>query len=781
MRRVQETMIGPEDLREALPRVDGVVKLQGLGSSVEIYRDRFGIPHVRAATEQDAFFAQGFVTAQDRLWHMEYDRKRGAGRWAEMVGSPALEQDKTMRRFRLEASARADYEASGQRSRTMLDAYALGVNAFIETTATLPVEYRITGLSPEPWQPWDGLVIYKVRHILMGVFESKLWRAQVLEGVGPEKAALLFPGYQPGQLLILPPGMTYTGPLSDSLEELSQGVAALRHLNGSSGGSNSWVISGDRTASGKPLLAGDSHRALDTPNVYYQNHLSCPDFDVTGLSFPGVPGFPHFGHNKSVAWCVTHTGADYQDLYIEQFKEGDSSQYLFQGEWREAQVYSEVIKVKHGTDEYIQVSVTHHGPVISGDPEKGAALSFRYTATDGPSIWTETLWKMLQAEDCDGLIESMREWVDPCQNFLIADVHGNFGYFCRGRLPIRSMANAWLPVPGWTGEHEWQGDVPFEEMPRSMNPEQGYIATANNRPVGDDYPHYISLDFNPGFRARRVTDGLLALNRPTASDMAKVHAERVSIPAQAYVGFLKQVEPQDPLSALAKEKLLAWPGHMDAGRIEPTIYSAFRDALLKNLLIHNLGEDLADRAWDTDGRGLGMFMNRLKARLITVIAEDDRSLLPPGQDWPSMMSRALAKGVADLKQRLGDDLENWRWEKIHQAHPRHTLSDAYPELAGLLDPPPMPMNGDGDTPLAGTYSTADPFRVTSLSVARYAYDLADWDNSLWAVPLGASGHPGSPHYHDQSETWRQVQMVPMLYAWDRIIAQAESQQRLEPA
>ena len=180
MRRTQETMIGPEDLREALPRVDGVVTLPGLGSSVEIYRDRFGIPHVRAATEQDAFFAQGFVTAQDRLWHMEYDRKRGAARRAEVVGSPALEQDKTMRRFRLEASARADYEASGQRSRSMLEAYALGVNAFIETTATLPVEYRITGLSPEPWQPWDGLGIYKVRHILMGVFESKLWRAQGL-------------------------------------------------------------------------------------------------------------------------------------------------------------------------------------------------------------------------------------------------------------------------------------------------------------------------------------------------------------------------------------------------------------------------------------------------------------------------------------------------------------------------------------------------------------------------------------------------------------------------
>ena len=777
-------MIAQQDLQAALPKLDGVVHLEGLAGPVEVYRDRFGIPHIRASCEWDAFFAQGYVTAQDRLWQMEYDRRRGSGRWAEAVGAPALEQDKLMRRFRLEASARLDYQAVNGQTRAILDAYARGVNAFIdgtEGTPCLPVEYRITGLEPEPWQPWDGLIVYKVRHILMGVFESKVWRARMVGKLGPEGAARLFPGYEPGQLLILPPGALYTGPLAEGLEELSRGAAALNYLNETDGGSNSWVISGARTASGKPLLAGDSHRALDTPNVYYQNHLACPEFDVVGLSFPGLPGFPHFGHNSWVAWCVTHTAADYQDLYIERFKNDDPKYYLFQGQWRRTEVHHEKIKVKDGEDVDLPVWVTHHGPVISGSPETGAGVAFRYTATDGPSSWPDILPEMLRAKNADELMESMREWVDPCNNFLFADVHGNAGYLCRGRIPIRPMANAWLPVPGWTGEHEWQGQIPFEEMPRSVNSEEGYIATANNKPVGDDYPYFIAIDFTPEFRVKRVTEGLLALARPDVEDMQQVHAQRVSIPAQTYVDLLRKVEPKDELAARAREKLLAWDGAMDAGSVEPSIYSACRDALLKELLEHNLEPELADAAWHPGDRGLGSFLTRFKARLVTLIPEEDRSLLPPGEDWPSLMARALSRGVAVLRERLGDDLEEWRWERMHQARPRHTLSAAFPELAGLLDPPAIPSSGDGDTPLAGGYSPADPAIITSLSVARYAYDLADWDRSLWVVPLGSSGHPGSGHYHDQSEAWQQVRMVPMLYSWDLVIADSEARQRLEPA
>lgn len=788
-----------------LPRTTGKVVLPGLSAPAEIYRDAWGIPHARAASETDAFFVQGFVTAQDRLWQMEYDRRRGSGRWAEVVGQSGLEQDVMMRRFRLADSAQADYGAVNDYTRQLMDAYAAGVNAWIETAkaeGTLPVEYAIAGLEPEPWQPWDGLVVFKVRHILMGVFESKTWRAQMVRELGPERASLLAPGYQPGQLQILPPGSRHEGELDYYLAELMAGAEAANLLNETDSGSNSWALSGDRTATGKPLLAGDSHRALDTPNVYYQCHVACPEWDVIGLAIPGVPGFPHFGHNDRVAWCITHTSADYQDLYIEEFYANSPGMYRWPdiyeergpGEadyhatyWRRADRREETIKVKGGDDHNITTWATRHGPLIAGGPPGQYGIALKYTATDGPKSWPDLIPTMLRARDSHELADAMRGWVDPCNNFLFADVVGNIGYLCRGEIPQRAAQNARLPVPGWVEEHEWQGNIPFEELPRCINPTEGYIVTANNKPVGDDYPYYISSEFTPGFRAERVRAALLALDKPTAADMAQVHNERISIPAQAYVAYLQQrrdeIRASDALTQNALGKLLAWSGSMDGDGVAPTIYSALRDALLHRIYRHNLGERLTAEAWHPANRGTGAFMGRVKTQLMYMLQEDDRTLLPEGETWSSMLSTALAEAVATLRATQGDDPELWCWESLHQARPRHTLSDAYPELAEKLDPPAIPMSGDGDTPLAGAYSpadlAADMAAVGGLSVARYAYDLADWDNSLWAIPLGASGNPGSPHYHDQSETWRRVEMIPMAYGWEGIIAGSRERLALE--
>ena len=768
--------INRQDLKSAIPSLTGSVQLRGLQGTVKVFRDRYGIPHIKAESELDAFFAQGFVTAQDRLWHMEYDRRRGSGRWAEAVGESGVAQDKMMRRFRLEASAKADYQVMDPHTKDVFDAYAAGVNAFITSGDALPVEYRITRLEPEPWQPWDGLTAYKVRHISMGVFESKVWRARMVREMGPEAAGKLFPGFEPGYLMILPPGSTSPGPLDEGLKELAEGAAGLNHLNEMDSGSNSWVLSGAETATGKPILAGDSHRALDTPSAYYQNQVACPEFDVVGLSFPGVPGFPHFGHNGRVSWSVTHTAADYQDLYVERFQDG---KYLYKDRWLDAETHDETIKVRDGTDVHTKVTVTQHGPVIAGYPDQGSGLAFKYTATERASTWPEILWRMLRVENSKELVDSMSGWVDPCNNLLFADIHGNMGYLCRGRIPIRSRVNGWLPVPGWMGEHEWEGDIPFDELPVSINPPEGYIATANNRPVGDDYPHYIAIDFTPEFRVRLVTEGLKSLHRPTAEDMEQVHAQRVSIPALAYLGVVKQIDPKDAAIKAAKHLLLDWNGEMNANQVQPTIYSAMRDAMLKEVLETNLTEKLAYDAWHPADRGLGSFSNRLKARLVAMIEQDDRSLLPEGDTWPTAVARALSKAVATLSERLGGDMGQWQWERVHQARPKHNLSAAFPELAELLDPPAIPSSGDGDTPLQGGYSPANPATVTSLSVARYSYDPSDWENSLWVVPLGSSGHPGSPHYADQSETWRQVKMIPMGYDWGRIEASCETKQTLE--
>ena len=769
-----------QDLKHAVPPLDGVLSVPGLKADVQVWRDGLSVPHIRAANEHDAWFAQGFVTAQDRLWAMEYDRRRAVGRWAEAAGESAVGQDMQMRRHRLEDAARADCEAAGPRAKAMLEAYAAGVNAFINSDAPLPAEYAIAGIEPEPWEPWHSLAIYKVRHVFMGVFETKAWRARLVKALGAQRAAELFPSYPPGQPVIIPTGADYAGAVDFGLEQLLQHSANLNLIGEMDSGSNSWVISGERTATGGPILAGDSHRGLDTPSVYYQNHLACDTFDVVGNSFAGVPGFPHFGHNQWVAWCVTHTAADYQDLYIELFNDADPSLYQNQELWFNADVRDEVIKVRDGDDVHLRTWATRHGPVVGGDPMSGYGLALRYTAGDGGDPWTDILPAMLEATSVAELADSMEGWVDPVNNFVMADVHGSIGYQCRGEIPRRpGDVPAPLPVPGWDGEHEWQGSIPFKELPRNINPPQGYIVTANNRPVGDDYPYYISMDFAPGYRAMRVAHGVESVSKPAATDMGRIHSERVSIPAQTYVAALKKLAtPEDASTATALAMLQGWSGSIDPDAVEPTIYSAMRDALLWRLLKHNIGEELAAMGWQPADRGRGVFLNRFKNLMTDAIASGDADLLPDGEDWTGALSSALAEAVRTLSAKLGSDMDTWRWNRVHRARPQHPLSMAMPALGGLLDPPEIPTGGDGDTPWAGSYAPGDLATVGGLSVFRYAYDPADWERSLWAVPLGSSGHPGSEHYSDQSKMWSKVRMAPMLYDWEKVKANAETEQTL---
>ena len=771
------------DLAAAVPDMGGEVSLPGLHDNVTIWRDRWGIPHIRAASEHDAWFAQGFATAQDRLWAMEYDRRRAVGRCAEVVGESAVGQDMLIRRHRLEDSARADYAAAGSRARAMLDAYADGVNAFINSGAPLPVEYAITGIDPEPWAPWHGLAIYKVRHIFMGVYESKAWRARMVKELGPERAAELFPSYPPGQPVIIPTGAEFDGAVDVGLQQMLDLAAELNVIGEMDSGSNSWAISGDLSATGGPILAGDSHRGLDTPSVYYQNHVACDKFNVIGTSFAGLPGFPHFGHNGHVAWCVTHTAADYQDLYIERFNDADPSLHQHQDVWFNADVRDETVRVRDGQDVRFRTWATRHGPVIAGDPQTGYGLALRYTACDGGDPWTDILVSMLETRTVPELADSMDGWVDPVNNFVMADSDGNIGYQCRGEIPRRpGDAPAPLPFPGWNGDHEWQGSIPFEEMPRSINPPEGYIATANNRPVNADYPYYISMDFAPGYRAMRVAHGIKSIKNLSANDMGRIHAERVSLPAQVYLARLsKLLQPSDAHTASALRRLRTWNGSMDPDAVAPTIYSAMRDALIWRLLKHNLGERLAALAWEPVDRGRSVFFNRFRNLVTDAIADNNTELLPARETWPTALSAALDEAVRTLSAKLGRDANNWAWGRVHRTRPQHPLAMAQPELGDLLDPPQVSTGGDGDTPWAGSYAPADFATLAGMSVFRYAYDPLDWERSLWAVPLGSSGHPGSPHYADQAEMWAGVRMAPMTYGWDRVAANAETRQALRPA
>ena len=770
------------DLAAALPDLTSTIRAKGLQQDVEVARDQWGIPHIRAASAHDAFFAQGFVTAQDRLWHMDHDRHRALGRWSEFAGASGVEADRLMRAFDLERAAKADLAVSSDVAKAMLDAYSAGVNAFIRTTESYPVEYRMLGMVPEAWQPWHCLAVYKVRNMLMGTFEIKLWRARLARVLGAGRAEALFRGYPDESLVSVPPGETY-GPVE--LDGLDAFATAMEWPGEPDGGSNAWVLSGPRTASGLPLVAGDSHRPLDTPNVYYQVHITCPAFRCSGYALPGVPGMPHFSHTEHVAWGMTHGQADYQDLYIERFRtESGRLEYAWLDTWLPAEVRTEELAIRDGPSEMLAVVRTRHGPIVAGDPRAGYGIAFSHPGTNRGTPWANTLHDLLVAGSADDAEEALRVWTEPVNNFVYADVHGEFGYRYRGRIPIRSMANAWVPVPGWTGEHEWRGRIPFEELPSARNPQAGFVVTCNNAPTTADYPHYINTLFAPDWRAQRVTARLSEITpaAATAKDMESIHADRQSIPAGIFTRRLAAMDLRDPDARDARDILVDWDCRMDRSSSAAVIYGVARTYLFREIVTAALGP-LANAALGAPsgiGRGAATHTAALFARAVTSMAEDDDSCLETGRTWAECIESALAQAVRELRSRLGDDMRDWKWGSMHHTRPRHPLSEVFPDCAKFLDPPPVETHGDGDTPLAGAYSISDRCVATLMSVNRYVHDPSDWRNSRWIVPLGASGHPGSPHYADQARLWADIETIPQLWDWNDIADAAETRQKLVP-
>ncbi len=773
--------ITQSDLQASLPDTTSDIHTDHIKNEISITRDIHGIPHVKSANTYDAFFGQGLATAQDRLWHMEFDRRKAFGRWAELVGEPGLESDITMRKFQIEGSVIHDLTHLNSETLLMLTAYSDGVNTFINSTSSLPVEYKLTNSKPELWSPKDCLAVYKVRHIMMGVFEGKYWRAQLLNNLGPERTGDLIKGYQQGHLLIVPPLDTYTGPDLDGLESLGSSMESIAWMQEDpEAGSNSWALHGTKTSSGKPLLAGDPHRGLDTPNCYYQNQVTCPDFDVVGLSFPGCPGFPHFGHNEKVAWCVTHAMADYQDLYIEKIV-ADSSRttYVWKDQELELGLKKESIKIAGLPDHQVTLKSTKHGPVISENSSGTRAIAFKYTSTAAINRGFEALIPQMTASSISEADQAMEKWVDPCNNYMFVDVQGDIQYLNRGQVPIRKFDNAWLPVPGWTGEHEWEGNIPFEKLPRSINPENGFIVTANNKIMGDQFPYYMALDYAPEFRAKRIVHRIEELDKATVEDMVSIHSERTSIPASVYVPHVLNLSNLNPLQAQAQRILRNWTYKMDPDSAAAAIYSAFRWKLHLKVIGSLLGV-LADQALVSGGRGAPTHMNHLAIRLIEGLENEDCSLLPDGETWDTTIARAFAEGVDYLRETIGKDPEEWGWGKLHYTNPTHTLSEIFSNHKDLLNPPSVPMGGDGDTPQAGSFAMSNPFIMTGMSVARYVFDPSDWDNSRWIVPLGSSGHPGSSHYSDQTDLWSKVQAIKMAYTPKAVQEISVGKQKLIP-
>ncbi|MHB8576158.1 MAG: penicillin acylase family protein [Dehalococcoidia bacterium] len=771
------------DFAASVPMLDGALTVPSLHAALTILRDEFGVPHMRAENEHDAWFGQGYAAAQDRLWQMEYDRLRAIGRWAEAAGPVALKSDLLARRLQLGRAAKADVEAMSASTRAMFEAYAEGVNAFIDSGQPLPAEYAITGIRPEPWQIWHSIAMFKIRHVLMGVWQQKLTQGRLLTMVGPDVYAKLNDRPPLGSIVIVPPSGNIEGLLQQAADDIRDSAAQLGFLAEVEAGSNSWAVHGSRTTTGMPVTCNDSHRALDVPSVYWQSHITCPEFDVIGATFPGLPGFPHFGHNSKVAWSITHTSADYQDLYIEEFDARDATRYRTPDGWATAERSQETVQVRGGEPVQVDVWRTRHGPIVHGDPRDGHAIALRYTATDEPCRGFEPLRPMLDAENVAALFDAQREWVDPVNNLVAADTSGNIGYLTRGYLPVRSSkAGRQVPVAGWTGEQEWTGRVPFERLPRTINPTEGFIATANQQVVPGDEP-YISAHFAVPSRAERIRELLSANPRMTPVQIAAMQGDVTSIPARRWAELLATVGPFDGDAERARTLLTGWDGELAAESGRALLYACFRREVVRAMYEPIVGP--AAWAWLVSGElpALGRTINEWLANVIWSPEGGFAKAAPDGRAWNDVLPAALTDGWRQAARRAGPDPAAWRWAEHHSTNAKHPLSAACPEHAAGLNPTPVRVGGDSDTLQCSGYgwNPESPFDISNLSVFRHAMDTADITHTSYVIPGGVSGLPGTEHSGDQLERWRTHQRIPAHFDGNAVQSAARHTLTLQPA
>jgi penicillin amidase len=733
----------------------------------DLWRDAWGIPHIRARTRSEAFAALGFAHARDRLWQMEALLRRGTGRYGEWVGKAAVNGDVLARQVDTAGASRRDFDVLGPDARAMLESYARGVNSFIRT-GYRPIEYRLLGVEPAEWVPWHSIAVMRQIGFLMGSVWWKLWRAAALPIVGVEGMAKLRFEDGGNELLCLPPGLE-KGPYRAALEELSAGVAALLEVAApdvTGGGSNNWALAPQRTATGRPLVAGDPHRVLEMPNMYAQMHIACDEFDVIGLTIPGVPGFPHFAHNDRVAWCVTHAFVDIHDLFVERFADEGGS-CLFMDRWEPVRRRREVIAVKGEAPTVVEIAETRHGPVIVGDPRKGWGLALRSMQFTELDRSFDALLPMMRARNVEALYEATREWGLIDHNLVTGDVEGNIGYRVRAKVPRRPASNGWLPVPGWNGEHEWDGVIDWSRMPAAINPDGGVIVTANNR-VAENGEDYICTDAMPPHRARRVWRRLEALTAPTVEDMAAIHRDIETTPGLEMRERLRRApEPASPEAAALSRLILDWDGLMAQGSRGPTAYHAVRRALTKLVAARSGLAASAQSPFARVSPGL-VPENQLWWTVLGLLRDDDHSLLG-GAKWDDLLNEALVQAAASPLEE---------WGAAHLPRLTHPLSASFPEQAQALDLVSAPVGGDNDTVFATGCAASIGARAVYGSLSRYVFDVGAWENCRWIVFHGSSGEPGNPWHMNQNPAWAAGEMVPMLYDWTKIEEEPASRQRL---
>ncbi|GAA1961920.1 penicillin acylase family protein [Catenulispora subtropica] len=783
-------------IHASYPQTTGTLHVPGLDANVEVDRNAEGVPQVYAATSHDLFFAQGYVQAQDRFWQMDVYRHITAGRLAEMFGSSQVDTDKFVRTMGWRAVAEQEYSTLSADTQAYLTAYSAGVNAYLKDHkgSKASVEYAVLGLqtdyTPYDWTPVDSVAWLKaLAWDLRDNMQSEIDRALASQKLTKDQVDQLFPAYPAGHPTIVHQGTVTNGAFDQNatssdtapaepaalpagaataLASLSHTVSALPatlqpHVDGV--GSNSWVVSGALTTTGKPLLANDPHLAPQLPSIWYQMGLHCTTvndacpFDVAGFTMPGTPGVL-IGHTSAIAWGFTNGTEDVTDLVLEKVS-GDS--YEYNGQQLPLSVRQETIKVAGGKPITLTIRSTNQGPLVS-DTDKdlrtagnGYAVALRWTALH-PGRTADALFEVDRASDWSTFRAAAKDFAVPSQNMIYADTAGNIGYQTPGQIPIRKAGDGRWPVPGWTDQYEWSGYIPFDELPHVLNPPDGFVATANNPIIGSQYPYLLSMDFDYGYRANEITQRLKAATsdgkKIDADGMRAIQGDTRNEFASVLVPYLTRLPASSSKQTRAARTLFEGWDYTTSTTSAPAAY--FYEVwkfICKDAFIAKLPSSV-----EVDG-GDQWFA------AATTLLPDATSFWWNG-DRDALLAKAMDQAADELTSQQGSNVKQWEWGALHKLTPTNqTLGTGGPWFVKwLVNGDPVPVSGGSAVVDATGFDIGKNFAVDEVPSMRMLVDLSNLDASTWVNLTGASGHVDDPHYLDQLALWRTLRTLPWPYS-----------------
>jgi penicillin amidase len=736
----------------AIPDYNKNFELVGLKGKVEVYRDSFAIPHIFAKNEEDLYRVVGYLTAQDRLWQMDLLRRVTTGRLSEIFGKDLIKVDMLMRALRIPEKSEKVLAHSDASVKRILNAYADGVNQFISASRhKLPIEFVILGYKPERWKVTDcanliGYIAWDLNgswnaEIILHKLEAKLSKAQVADFI---------PGYDSTQSTVYSTksinGDDWQSELLKTSEKLSSLGLQVFH------GSNNWVVSGSKTATGKPMLANDMHLGFNAPGIWYQMHQVIPGkLNVTGVVLPGQP-FIVSGHNDSIAWGLTNVMNDDIDFYHETLNPADSNQYKLDGQWKNLLIKHEKIAVKGQDTVRCDLKFTHRGPVISGLKQISKETISMHWMGNEMSNELRSIFLLNRAKNWSDFRDAMKTFISISQNTAYADVRGNIGMYCCAGVPIRK-GNPIEVFPGDTSEYDWQGMVPFDQLPHKFNPAEGFAISANNRTIDSAYPHYISNWFDLPFRYDRIHEMLSTDKKLTVSDMTAIQTDFKSKHVAYYLpGLIESLKNKHQLNRNEQNALLIlenWHGEMDAESPAAAIFEVFFNHFIENVLKDELGNDLF-KEFLVDKIIVRNTIHNIWQKRNSVLY-DDVNTKDKVETFDDMVFKSFSQTMADLEKGQGNNVYSWQWGKIHTFTLEHPLGKVkILDVAFHLNRGPFEIGGSFHTVAPYSYWYNNPFKVTSGASQRHVYDLSDWDNSYTIIPTGNSGIPASKHYCDQT-------------------------------